>query len=84
MRTAYFEENRERIAELIGDMLGLSRSQQAAAAEKVSETRRSDAPALDGAARKRAEAALAQLYALGYCAHCASASLGELLEERYA
>jgi hypothetical protein len=38
---------------------------------------------LDGEARERALQGITRLKSYGYCEHCARASLGELLEERY-
>lgn len=95
MRNAYFEEHRGRIAGMIRDMI---MALQSAADEEQTESANGlivappkDAlpepepePQLNQEDRDRALQGIARLKSYGYCEHCARASLGELLEERYA
>ena len=83
MRNAYFEEHRGRIAAMIRDMLSALQS-EGAASNGAGNGEASAPPPLDREARERALAGIARLKTYGYCEHCARASLGELLEERYA
>jgi predicted Ser/Thr protein kinase len=91
MRNAYFEERRGQIAGMIRDMIASLQGDAETAAHAVyvasggsDEQGQSQAPTLDREARERALQGIARLKSYGYCENCARASLGELLEERYA
>lgn len=83
MRNAYFEEHRGQLAGMIRDMLSALQS-DAEPANGASKGESQGPPPLDGEAREQALRAIARLKSYGYCEHCTRASLGELLEERYA
>jgi serine protein kinase len=84
MRNAYFEEHRGQIAAMIRDMISALQADADTAARAAGSDGESHAPPpLDGEARERAYQGIGRLKSYGYCEHCARASLGELLEERY-
>jgi serine protein kinase len=87
MRDAYFEEHRGQIAGMIRNMLTVLQSgaaETAAATGTAEGEREQSGPVLEREDREQAVAGIGRLKGYGYCELCARASLGELLEERYA